>query len=84
MQAAVVRALSAPPCFEQFRGSHHFPASSGFGSVAIDAIMRSVAEFLGVAATANFQIATQSAPLRDVEKMWNSPLQGARLVFLPS
>lgn len=57
---------------------------SGFGSVAIDAIMRSIAEFLGVAATANFQIATQSAPLSDVERMWNLPAQGTRLVFLPS
>lgn len=57
---------------------------SGFGSVTIDTIMRSVAEFLSVAATANFRIVTQSAPLSDVERMWNSPTQGARLVFLPS
>lgn len=57
---------------------------SGFGSVAIDAIMRSVTEFLGVTAVANFQIATQTTPLKNVESMWNSPMQGTRLVFLPS
>jgi NADPH:quinone reductase-like Zn-dependent oxidoreductase len=57
---------------------------SGFGSVAIDAILRSVAEFLSIAATANFHVAIQSAPLSDVERMWTSPTPGVRLVFLPA
>lgn len=56
---------------------------SGFGSVSLDDIMRSVTEFLGKAATANFRIAVQRIPLKDVEAVWNSPSQGARLILQP-
>jgi len=58
---------------------------SGFGSASIEQIMQSVVEFLKEAARERFQIEIQSAPLSNVEALWNSSAQtsGARIVFHP-
>jgi NADPH2:quinone reductase len=56
---------------------------SGFGSASIDQIFQALAKFFQLAAEAPFQISLKTAPLRDVEALWNSPEQGTRLVFLP-
>jgi NADPH:quinone reductase-like Zn-dependent oxidoreductase len=75
-------------------GSLSFPAAalrssglellgSGFGSVSIERIQESVAEFLTEAARSPFQFNVKTVPLRDVESCWNSSEQGTRLVFQP-
>jgi NADPH:quinone reductase-like Zn-dependent oxidoreductase len=56
---------------------------SGFGSVSMEKIQQSVAEFHAEAAKAPFQTNIKAVSLRDVETLWNSPEQGARLVFQP-
>lgn len=56
---------------------------SGFGSVSMEEIFHSLAEFLKEAAKAPFQINTRSERLRDVERLWNIKETGERLVFCP-
>jgi NADPH:quinone reductase-like Zn-dependent oxidoreductase len=56
---------------------------SGLGSASLDEIFRALAEFFQLAAKAFLRINIKPVPLRDVESLWNSPAQGARLVFLP-
>ncbi len=56
---------------------------SGLGSVPMERIFRSLANFLQEAAREPFQIRTTVAPLAQVESLWNAPEQGARLVFQP-
>lgn len=56
---------------------------SGFGSVSMQKIFQAVAAFLQEAARQPFRMKTTTAPLRDVEKLWNSPEKAARLVFQP-
>lgn len=56
---------------------------SGFGSASMAQIAQSLAEFFAAAAKDPFQIEIKTAPLRDVESLWNSPERGARLVLLP-
>ncbi len=56
---------------------------SGFGSASLQEIMRTIGNLFQEAATKPFHNATKSAPLRDVEALWNSPEQGVRLVFQP-
>lgn len=56
---------------------------SGFGSASLDQIMAAVAEFFKSAATNPFQFRVKTAPLSDIEVVWNSPEQGVRLVFQP-
>lgn len=56
---------------------------SGFGSASMDEIFRALAEFFQVAARSSLKINIRPVRLRDVEALWNSPEQGARLVFLP-
>ena len=55
---------------------------SGFGSVSMDKIFASLRGILAAAAKEPFQFRLTTAPLRDVEKLWNSP-SDSRLVFLP-
>jgi NADPH2:quinone reductase len=55
---------------------------SGFGSVSMDKLFASLRAALQEAAQNPFQIKITTAPLRDVEKLWNSPDEG-RLVFQP-
>lgn len=56
---------------------------SGFGSVSIAKVFESLAQFLQEAARQPFQIKTKTAPLSEVEKLWNAAQGGARLVFQP-
>ena len=56
---------------------------SGFGSATMDEIFQALAEFFQVAARSSLKINLKRVPLRDVEALWNSPEQGARLVFVP-
>jgi len=56
---------------------------SGFGSVPVNRIMEILQEFLRSAADAHFHIDVKTAPLREVESLWNSDSGGARLVFTP-
>jgi hypothetical protein len=56
---------------------------SGFGSASLEQIREALAEFFKTAAKDPFQFHTKTAPLRDVEALWNSPEQGVRLVFQP-
>jgi NADPH:quinone reductase-like Zn-dependent oxidoreductase len=68
---------------EALRSSGLELLGSGFGSVPIELILRSVSEFFAEAARKPFQFNLRTAALRDVEKLWNSHEQGARLVFQP-
>jgi NADPH:quinone reductase-like Zn-dependent oxidoreductase len=54
---------------------------SGFGSASVEQILQSVRQFLQVAARDPFQVEIQTAPLRDVERLWNTAGQSTRLVF---
>jgi NADPH2:quinone reductase len=56
---------------------------SGFGSASLDQIKLAIAEFFKIAATEPFHFSTSTAPLRDVEALWNSAERGTRLVFQP-
>ena len=56
---------------------------SGFGSASLDQIVQAVAEFFKMAATQPFHFKTKTAPLKDVEAVWNAPESGVRLVFQP-
>jgi hypothetical protein len=56
---------------------------SGFGSASVDEIFQARAEFFQFAATSPLKINVKRVPLRDVETLWHSSEQGARLVFLP-
>jgi NADPH:quinone reductase-like Zn-dependent oxidoreductase len=55
---------------------------SGFGSVSMEKIFESLRSILREAAKSPLRIKLITAPLRDVEKLWNTP-EGARLVFQP-
>ena len=56
---------------------------SGFGSASIDEIFQALAEFFRAATKLSLKINIKPVPLRDVERLWNSPEPGVRLVFLP-
>jgi NADPH2:quinone reductase len=56
---------------------------SGFGSASLSEIFQAVREFFKMAAGQPFHLKTKTAPLSDVEKLWNTPERGVRLVFLP-
>jgi len=55
---------------------------SGFGSVSMEQILASLRGILQEAAKKPFQIRVATAPLRDVEKLWNSH-ERVRQVFVP-
>lgn len=56
---------------------------SGFGSVSMERIFQSLVEFLKEAAKEPFQMKVKTAPLRDIESLWNKQEPGERLVFCP-
>jgi NADPH2:quinone reductase len=56
---------------------------SGFGSASLQQILAAVAEFFQAAVTQPFQFSVKTAPLSEVEVLWNSPERGTRLVFQP-
>lgn len=56
---------------------------SGFGSASLDQIKVAIAEFFQEAVDQPFQFSVKTAPLSDVEALWNRPEPGTRLVFQP-
>jgi len=56
---------------------------SGFGSASLEQIMHAVGELFQEAAKKPFQNEIKTAPLRDVEALWNGSELGTRLVFQP-
>ncbi len=56
---------------------------SGFGSASLDQIKIAICDFFQAAATDPFHFNLKTAPLSDVESLWNSPERGTRLVFQP-
>ncbi len=56
---------------------------SGFGSASLIQIRAAVEEFFKAAAREPFQFNVKTAPLSEIESLWNSPEQGTRLVFQP-
>ncbi len=56
---------------------------SGFGSASLDQILAAVAEFFKTAASEPFVFNVKTAPLSEVEALWNTPERGSRLVFQP-
>lgn len=68
---------------ETLRSSGLELLGSGFGSVPIARILESIAGFFAEAAQKSFVFDIKTAPLREVEAMWNSNEPGARLVFQP-
>ncbi|HEY1901597.1 MAG TPA: zinc-binding alcohol dehydrogenase family protein [Terracidiphilus sp.] len=56
---------------------------SGFGSASLDQIKTAIAEFFKAAVAEPFQFSVKTAPLSEVETLWNSPERGSRLVFQP-
>jgi NADPH:quinone reductase-like Zn-dependent oxidoreductase len=55
---------------------------SGFGSVSMEKLFAAVATFVQAASERPFVVETVTAPLREVERLWNVPEKG-RLVFQP-
>ena len=56
---------------------------SGFGSASLPQIVEAVKEFFKAAAAEPYQFKVKTAPLSEVETLWNHPEKGVRLVFLP-
>lgn len=56
---------------------------SGFGSVSMEGIRTAIAAFHAEAVKRPFTVDVKAVALGDVEALWNSPEQGARLVFQP-
>ena len=55
---------------------------SGFGSVSMDKLFASLRAILAAAVKEPFKMKLNTAPLRDVERLWNAAGE-ARLVFVP-
>ena len=79
--ASAGRTISLPAA--TLRSSGLELLGSGFGSASLDQIRAAVSEFFKIAATKPFQFIIKTAPLSDIEALWNSPVQGTRLVFQP-
>lgn len=56
---------------------------SGFGSVSIQKIFEALARFLEAAGKEPFSMEIDAVPLREVERMWDAPSNGRRVVFQP-
>ena len=56
---------------------------SGFGSASLNQIRAAVESFFKIAAREPFKFNVKTAPLSEIEALWNTPEQGARLVFQP-
>lgn len=56
---------------------------SGFGSASLEQIKIAVAEFFNAAVATPFQFSMKTAPLSEVETLWNRVDPGTRLVFQP-
>jgi NADPH:quinone reductase-like Zn-dependent oxidoreductase len=56
---------------------------SGFGSASLDQLRGALTEFFQAAAKQPFQFQKKTAPLRDVEALWNDKEKGTRVIFQP-
>ncbi len=56
---------------------------SGFGSASLQQILAAIQEFFKAAVREPFQFKKRTAPLSEVEALWNSSEEGTRLVFQP-
>jgi NADPH:quinone reductase-like Zn-dependent oxidoreductase len=56
---------------------------SGFGSASLPDILKGVAAFFSLCATQKIEFAYKTAPLSEVESLWNAKGSGERLVFVP-
>ncbi len=56
---------------------------SGFGSASLQQILAAIQEFFKAAVTEPFHFKKRTAPLSEVEALWNSSEEGTRLVFQP-
>jgi NADPH2:quinone reductase len=56
---------------------------SGFGSASLVQIVAAIKELFKAAAQVPYQFKVKTAPLSEVEALWNRPEQGVRLVFQP-
>jgi NADPH2:quinone reductase len=56
---------------------------SGFGSASMQQIREAIGEFFAAAASQAFQARIRTAPLSEVETLWNEPSEGTGLVFQP-
>ncbi len=56
---------------------------SGFGSASLEQIRAAIGEFFKVAARQPFQFEVKTAPLSQIEALWNTREEGTRLVFQP-
>ena len=56
---------------------------SGFGSASMEDIRKGIAEFFALCATQKIEFAYKTAPLSEVESLWNAKGDGERLVFVP-
>jgi NADPH:quinone reductase-like Zn-dependent oxidoreductase len=56
---------------------------SGFGSASMDEIFKALSEFFDFAVATPPKNNIKTIALREIERVWNSPEQGVRLVFLP-
>ncbi|HXR39721.1 MAG TPA: zinc-binding dehydrogenase [Terracidiphilus sp.] len=56
---------------------------SGFGSASLDQIKIAIGDFFRAAVAQPFQFNVRTAPLSQVESLWNTPERGSRLVFQP-
>jgi NADPH:quinone reductase-like Zn-dependent oxidoreductase len=56
---------------------------SGFGSASLEQIKIAIAEFFNAAVAVPFQFSMKTAPLSEVETLWNRVEPGTRLVFQP-
>jgi NADPH2:quinone reductase len=66
---------------ETLRSSGLELIGSGFGSASLEEILRAAGEFLQEAARRPFDFKVKTAPLRDVESLWNARESGERIVF---
>ena len=56
---------------------------SGFGSASMEDIRKGIAEFFSLCVTQKIEFAYKTAPLSEVESLWNAKGDGRRLVFVP-
>jgi NADPH:quinone reductase-like Zn-dependent oxidoreductase len=56
---------------------------SGFGSVALQDLLTSIADFFAEAARQPFEIAVRTLPLREITSAWDEPEGHSRFVFVP-
>jgi NADPH2:quinone reductase len=68
---------------EALRSSGLELLGSGFGSASLSQIKTAVEEFFKSAAAEPFESGVKTAPLSEVEALWNSREQATRLVFQP-